>query len=324
MLGGRRPARGTPGARPRVAQRPRHDRPGAAQRHLRGRPAAARRSGAGARRPGTCSGTSSSARWPRSARRYAGTASATGWWSAPPWPAGTAGTAGRGSTPAATTARPPGRSARRPGGSPPAAVSATPGPRAASPAATPSTSGCRTPTSGRSPCPTRSATTGRSSPRTPPRRAGWAPSWVRSAPVTWSRSGARGRWGSSPRRRRRLLGADRVIVIDRYPERLRMAERHTGAETLHYEHTDVPAELRERSGGRGPGRLCGGGRGGRRRWPARLARRPVHRPGRPGRGPAGRPGGGARLPQGWHGLRLGHLHRLRGRLSAGGGDEQGV
>ncbi|GHJ06350.1 glutathione-dependent formaldehyde dehydrogenase [Micromonospora humidisoli] len=49
-----------------------------------------------------------------------------------------------------------------------------------------------------------------------------------------------------------VLGADRVIVIDRYPERLRMAERHTGAETLHYEHTDVPAELRERSGGRGP------------------------------------------------------------------------
>ncbi|KWV31755.1 alcohol dehydrogenase catalytic domain-containing protein [Micromonospora rifamycinica] len=48
------------------------------------------------------------------------------------------------------------------------------------------------------------------------------------------------------------LGADRVIVIDRYPDRLRMAERHAGAETLHYEHTDVPAELRERSGGRGP------------------------------------------------------------------------
>ncbi|MGC5020883.1 zinc-dependent alcohol dehydrogenase [Micromonospora sp. DT47] len=50
----------------------------------------------------------------------------------------------------------------------------------------------------------------------------------------------------------RLLGADRVIVIDRHPERLRMAERHTGAETLNFELTDVPAELRERSGGRGP------------------------------------------------------------------------
>lgn len=32
---------------------------------------------------------------------------------------------------------------------------------------------------------------------------GWGPSWVRSAPVTWSRSGGRGRWVSSPRRRRR-------------------------------------------------------------------------------------------------------------------------
>ncbi|MBY8873821.1 glutathione-dependent formaldehyde dehydrogenase [Micromonospora sp. PLK6-60] len=50
----------------------------------------------------------------------------------------------------------------------------------------------------------------------------------------------------------RLRGADRVIVIDRHPERLDMAERHAGAETLHFEHTDVPAELRERSGGRGP------------------------------------------------------------------------
>ncbi|MFF5171818.1 zinc-dependent alcohol dehydrogenase [Micromonospora sp. NPDC000089] len=49
-----------------------------------------------------------------------------------------------------------------------------------------------------------------------------------------------------------LLGADRVIVIDRHEERLRMTERHTGAETLNFERTDVPAELRERSGGRGP------------------------------------------------------------------------
>ncbi|SCF44341.1 zinc-dependent alcohol dehydrogenase [Micromonospora mirobrigensis] len=50
----------------------------------------------------------------------------------------------------------------------------------------------------------------------------------------------------------RLRGAARVIVIDRHPERLLMAELHAGAETLHFERTDVPAELRERSGGRGP------------------------------------------------------------------------
>ncbi len=49
-----------------------------------------------------------------------------------------------------------------------------------------------------------------------------------------------------------LLGADRVIVIDRYENRLRQAEKFSGTETLNYEKTDVEAELRERSGGRGP------------------------------------------------------------------------
>jgi hypothetical protein len=36
------------------------------------------------------------------------------------------------------------------------------------------------------------------------------------------------------------------------PPGLEMAERHVGAETLNYEKTDVDAELRERTGGRGP------------------------------------------------------------------------
>jgi threonine dehydrogenase-like Zn-dependent dehydrogenase len=49
-----------------------------------------------------------------------------------------------------------------------------------------------------------------------------------------------------------LLGADDVVVIDRFDYRLRMAEQHIGCETLNYEQTDVTAELRERSGGRGP------------------------------------------------------------------------
>ncbi|MFI0828275.1 zinc-dependent alcohol dehydrogenase [Streptomyces roseolus] len=49
-----------------------------------------------------------------------------------------------------------------------------------------------------------------------------------------------------------LLGAERVISIDRFPERLAMAERFAGAETLDYTSTDVAAELRERTGGRGP------------------------------------------------------------------------
>ncbi|SDY80359.1 Threonine dehydrogenase [Micromonospora pattaloongensis] len=49
-----------------------------------------------------------------------------------------------------------------------------------------------------------------------------------------------------------LLGAGRVIVIDRFDYRLQMAERVLGVETLNYERTDVGAELLERSGGRGP------------------------------------------------------------------------
>jgi threonine dehydrogenase-like Zn-dependent dehydrogenase len=49
-----------------------------------------------------------------------------------------------------------------------------------------------------------------------------------------------------------LLGADRVIIIDRFDVRLHQAEKYAGAETLNYEHDDVAGELRERSGGRGP------------------------------------------------------------------------
>ena len=49
-----------------------------------------------------------------------------------------------------------------------------------------------------------------------------------------------------------LLGAERVIGIDRFPERLRMAREHAGAETLDYEDVDVPLALREMTGGRGP------------------------------------------------------------------------
>jgi threonine dehydrogenase-like Zn-dependent dehydrogenase len=49
-----------------------------------------------------------------------------------------------------------------------------------------------------------------------------------------------------------LLGAERVIVIDRYDERLSMTEQHVGAETLNYERSDINGELLERTGGRGP------------------------------------------------------------------------
>jgi len=49
-----------------------------------------------------------------------------------------------------------------------------------------------------------------------------------------------------------LLGAERVIAIDHYPERLRMARELSGAETLHFDAVDVPDALREMTGGRGP------------------------------------------------------------------------
>jgi threonine dehydrogenase-like Zn-dependent dehydrogenase len=49
-----------------------------------------------------------------------------------------------------------------------------------------------------------------------------------------------------------MLGAERVIALDRFSERLRMAEQ-SGAETVNYELTDdVVEELKERTGGRGP------------------------------------------------------------------------
>jgi threonine dehydrogenase-like Zn-dependent dehydrogenase len=48
-----------------------------------------------------------------------------------------------------------------------------------------------------------------------------------------------------------MLGAARVIVIDRLPERLALAEK-AGAETVNYEQVDVMVALREMTGGRGP------------------------------------------------------------------------
>ncbi|SDG23326.1 Threonine dehydrogenase [Sinosporangium album] len=48
-----------------------------------------------------------------------------------------------------------------------------------------------------------------------------------------------------------MLGADRVICIDRFDYRLRKAER-LGAFPLNYEHADVLEMLREMTGGRGP------------------------------------------------------------------------
>jgi threonine dehydrogenase-like Zn-dependent dehydrogenase len=49
-----------------------------------------------------------------------------------------------------------------------------------------------------------------------------------------------------------MLGAHRVIAIDRIPERLQMAKEQCGAEVLNYEEIDVGEALKEMTGGRGP------------------------------------------------------------------------
>ncbi|MCG5440740.1 zinc-dependent alcohol dehydrogenase [Micromonospora foliorum] len=64
-------------------------------------------------------------------------------------------------------------------------------------------------------------------------------------------------WGAGPvgllaAASARLLGAERVIVIDRYPYRLRLAEEHIDAETINYEEVDVLDTLNEMTAGRGP------------------------------------------------------------------------
>jgi threonine dehydrogenase-like Zn-dependent dehydrogenase len=51
----------------------------------------------------------------------------------------------------------------------------------------------------------------------------------------------------------RILGAERVIAIDRFPERLALAAQKAGAETVDYtEVSSVVETLREMTGGRGP------------------------------------------------------------------------
>jgi threonine dehydrogenase-like Zn-dependent dehydrogenase len=49
-----------------------------------------------------------------------------------------------------------------------------------------------------------------------------------------------------------MLGAERVVAIDRVPERLEMAREHGEAETIDYTEADVYDRLMEMTGGRGP------------------------------------------------------------------------
>jgi len=51
----------------------------------------------------------------------------------------------------------------------------------------------------------------------------------------------------------KVLGAERVIAIDRFPYRLRIARERAGAtETLNYEEIDLYDALKDLTGGRGP------------------------------------------------------------------------
>ena len=63
-------------------------------------------------------------------------------------------------------------------------------------------------------------------------------------------------WGAGPVGQiasARMLGAERIIAIDRFDYRLRMARGKAGAtDTINYEQEDVLETLRELTGGRGP------------------------------------------------------------------------
>ena len=64
-------------------------------------------------------------------------------------------------------------------------------------------------------------------------------------------------WGAGPvglfsLRSARMLGARRVIAIDRVPERLEMARTMCEAAVINYEQTDVDEALKELTSGRGP------------------------------------------------------------------------
>jgi threonine dehydrogenase-like Zn-dependent dehydrogenase len=65
-------------------------------------------------------------------------------------------------------------------------------------------------------------------------------------------------WGAGPvgqfaAASAKMLGAERVILIDRFPYRLRIASANLAVETLNYEEVDsVPEALKELTGGRGP------------------------------------------------------------------------
>ena len=49
-----------------------------------------------------------------------------------------------------------------------------------------------------------------------------------------------------------MLGAERVVLIERVPERLEMGRTHGRAETINFDDEEVYDRLMELTGGRGP------------------------------------------------------------------------
>jgi threonine dehydrogenase-like Zn-dependent dehydrogenase len=120
-----------------------------------------------------------------------------------------------------------------------------------------------------------------------------------------------------------LLGAERVVVIDRFENRLAQVSEHIGAETLNYGQASVIPRAQGDDRRPRPRRLHRGGRDGG------PQQRPVV-PLRPGQAAAAAPDrpahrrtrGHPRLPQGGHGVHPGRLRRAGRQVPPRRGDEQ--
>ena len=114
-----------------------------------------------------------------------------------------------------------------------------------------------------------------------------------------------------------LLGAERVIAIDRFAERLELASSQGGAETLNYEDVDVLDALRHMTGGQGPD-ACIDAVGLEAHgttldaWYDRAKTIDVHGH----RSPACASASHQRVPEGRHGLDSRRLRRMAGQVPA--------
>ena len=296
-------------------------------RHLRLRPAPATTATCRRWRRATSSATS---RWARSSRRSAAASRssrrATASSSRSPSPAATAGSASRSCSRCCDTTNPNAEMARKAMGQSPAGLFgyshmlggfaggqaeylrvpfADVGPIKIDPTACPTRRCCSSPTSSRP--------------------ATWPPRTPRSSRATRSRSGAAGRSAQFAIQSAWMLGAGRVIAIDRVPERLEMAESTARPRRSTSTRTNVYDALQEMTKGRGPDRCidavgCEAHAGGSVDAVLDKAKAAVDAGHRPGARPAR---GDHVLPQGRHDLGPRRLRRLPGQDPVRRRDEQG-